>query len=93
MIPYQPAWRHAFDSQNVSFWSEAERCYICYFSTWTEPERLRSISRSTSKDFVTWTTRVKVEPNMPGEHLYVSQTHPYFLAPHTLTVLAAQIAV
>ena len=24
-----------FDSQNVSFWSEHEKCYVCYFRTWT----------------------------------------------------------
>lgn len=82
VIPYQPQWRHAFDSQNVSFWSEAEQQYVCYFRTWIDPERLRSISRTTSKDFFSWTSPVAMNPNLPGEHLYTNQTHPYFRAPH-----------
>ena len=82
VIPYQPEWRHAFDSPNVSFWSEAERRYVCYFRTWTSPERLRSISRTTSPDFKTWSKPVDMKPNRPGEHLYTNGTHPYFRAPH-----------
>lgn len=87
VIPYRNEWRHAFDSQNVSFWSEAEQQYVCYFRTWTAPDRLRSISRTTSKDFVTWTDPVAINPNHPGEHLYTSQTHPYFRAPHIYIAL------
>ena len=82
VIPYQPEWRHAFDSQNVSFWSEAEQQYVCCFRTWTPDKRLRSISRTTSRDFEQWTTPVAMNPNLPGEHLYTNQTHPYFRAPH-----------
>jgi hypothetical protein len=81
-IPYKLGWRHAFDSQNVAFWSAAEGQYICFFRTWTDPERLRSVSRSTSKDFKTWSEPVELNPNLPGEHLYTTQTHPYFRAPH-----------
>ncbi|MFO1451225.1 MAG: hypothetical protein U1F61_23910 [Opitutaceae bacterium] len=81
-IRYRPQWRHAFDSPNVAFWSEAEQCYVCYFRTWTEPGRLRSVSRSTSADFVTWSDPVDMNPNLPGEHLYTTQTHPYLRAPH-----------
>ena len=87
VIPYRNEWRHAFDSQNVSFWSEAERQYVCYFRTWTAPGRLRSISRTTSKDFQTWTTPVAMNPNRPNEHLYTNQTHPYFRAPHIYIAL------
>lgn len=82
VIPYQPQWRHAFDSANVSFWSEAEQQYVCYFRTWTDPERLRSVSRTTSPDFRHWTDPVAMDPNLPGEQLYTNQTHPYFRAPH-----------
>lgn len=81
IIPYRPEWRHAFDSPNVAFWSEAEQKYVCYFRTWTDPERLRGISRSTSPDFVHWSDPVDMKPNFPGEHLYTSFTHPYFRAP------------
>ncbi|MEZ6127117.1 MAG: hypothetical protein R3C59_00380 [Planctomycetaceae bacterium] len=87
VIPYQPEWRHAFDSQNVSFWSEAEQQYVCYFRTWTPGERLRSVSRTTSPDFETWTKPVAMNPNLPGEHLYTNQTHPYFRAPHIYIAL------
>jgi hypothetical protein len=82
VIPYQPEWRHAFDSQNVAFWSDAEQQYVCYFRTWTNAERLRSISRTTSTDFTRWTKPVAMNPNQPGEHLYTNQTQPYFRAPH-----------
>lgn len=87
IIPYQMGWRHAFDSQNVAFWSEAEQQYVAYFRTWTEPDRLRSISRATSKDFATWTSPVAMNPNLPGEHLYTQQTHPYFRAPQIYIAL------
>jgi hypothetical protein len=73
----------AFDSQNVSFWSSAEGCYVCYFRTAIMLQgTLRSISRTTSSDFIHWTKPVCMKPNLPGEHLYTSNTHPYFRAPH-----------
>ena len=86
-IPFRSEWRHAFDSPNVSFWSEAEQHYVCYFRTWTEPDGLRSISRATSPDFVTWSKPVAMQPNLPGEQLYTSMTHPYFRAPHIYIAL------
>jgi len=87
VIPYQPEWRHAFDSANVSFWSEAEGLYVCYFRSWTDPDRLRSISRTTSSDFENWSQPVAMNPNRPGEHLYTNQTQPYFRAPHIYIAL------
>ena len=73
----------AFDSQNVSFWSEVEQCYVCYFRTWETGEgRLRTISRTTSSDYLNWSDPVSMDPNLPEEHLYVSGPHPYFRAPH-----------
>ena len=80
--------RFAFDSQNVSFWSEAESCYVCFFRTWeTAHGRLRTISRTTSPDFREWSAPVPMTANLPGEHLYTSQTHPYFRAPHIYVAL------
>jgi len=77
-----------FDSQNVSFWSETEQRYVCYFRTWKTPHgNLRTISRTTSQDFVSWSEPVALKPNFPGEHLYTSQTHPYFRAPHIYIAL------
>ena len=82
VIPYRPQWRHAFDSPNVSFWSEAEQLYVCYFRTWTPDERLRTISRVTSPDFIHWSDPLAMNPNLPGEHLYTNMTAPYPRAPH-----------
>ncbi len=75
-----------FDSQNVAFWSEAEAAYVCYFRTLTDDKR-RAISRATSRDFITWTPAEALNANLPGEHLYTSQTHPYFRAPHLYLAL------
>lgn len=82
VIPYRPQWRHAFDSPNVSFWSEAEQLYVCYFRTWIDNGGPRSISRVTSPDFQNWSEPVAMAPNLPGEHLYTSMTAPYSRAPH-----------
>ncbi len=78
----------AFDSQNVSFWSESEQCYVCYFRTWNTPHgNLRTISRTVSQDFLKWSDPVATNPNRPGEHLYTSGTHPYFRANHIYIAL------
>lgn len=78
----------AFDSQNVSFWSVSEQCYVCYFRSWKTPHgSLRSVSRTTSTDYVNWSEPVAMNPNQPGEHLYTSGTHPYFRAPHIYVAL------
>jgi len=83
----------AFDSQNVGFWSEAEQCYLCYFRTWTGG--YRRISRTTSKDLLSWTPPVLMEYRQgkepaPLEHLYTNQTAPYFRAPHLSMAIAAR---
>ena len=75
----------AFDSQNVAFWSAGEQCYALYLRTWTGGDfaGFRTISRATSTDFLDWSTPVEMSfGNTPREHLYTSQTHPYFRAPH-----------
>lgn len=77
---------YAFDSQNVSFWSEWERRYVCYFRHFLD-NKLRSVCRTTSPDFVTWSDPVPLKPNFPGEHLYTTLTHPYFRAPHIYIAL------
>lgn len=77
--------RGAFDSQNVAFWSEAEQCYALYLRTWTSGEfrGFRTISRATSPDFRQWSEPAAMSfGDTPTEHLYTSQTHPYFRAPH-----------
>lgn len=72
---------YAFDSQNVSFWSEEEGCYVCYFRHFLD-KKLRSVCRTTSRDYVHWTEPVLMKPNFPGEHIYTTLTHPYYRAPH-----------
>jgi len=75
---------YPFDSQNVSFWSESEQCYLCYFRSWTGGgyNGFRSVSRTTSKDFVEWTKPVAMTfGDTPPEQLYTQQTSPYFRAP------------
>ena len=82
-----------FDSQNVAFWSESENCYVLYFRTWTGPDfsGIRTISRTTSKDFIHWEEPVRMDFGYtPLEHLYTNQTSPYFRAPHIYIAIAAR---
>lgn len=75
-----------FDSQNVAFWSEAEQMYLCYFRV-ILPGTGRTIARTTSRDFRTWSDPVVMKANAPGEELYTNGTHPYFRAPHIYVAL------
>jgi len=75
----------AFDSQNLAFWSESERCYVAYFRTSKKVrgKGYRWICRSKSLDFVHWSEPVEMDMGqVPAEHYYTNQTHPYFRAPH-----------
>jgi len=83
----------AFDSQNVAFWSESEQQYCAYFRTWHQGgyKGFRSVSRATSKDFITWTEPEEMDfGHTAREHLYTNQTLPYFRAPHLYLSLAAR---
>jgi hypothetical protein len=83
----------AFDSQNVAFWSVAEGQYVCYFRVFKRIGNTgyRWISRTTSKDFLTWTPPVEMSfGDAPPEHLYTNQTSPYFRAPHIYLSTAAR---
>lgn len=94
-VPFQHI--HLFDSQNLTFWSDAEQTYVCYFRVW---DGLRRIARSTSTDFRTWTPAVLMQQvhddgvhgpqPAPAEHLYTNQTSPYFRAPHLYVATAAR---
>jgi hypothetical protein len=89
-VPYQ----HMFDSQNVAFWSSAEKRYLLYFRVYAN--RFRRIARAESKDFVKWENIRLMEYRgadgnpAPVEQLYTSQTHSYFRAPHIYISLAAR---
>ncbi len=87
---------YALDSLNVLTWLPAEQCYAVYLRTWTEggtPDHpgfagYRTVSRSTSKDFIHWTTPQPMSyGDAPPEHIYTNATHPYFRAPHLLIAL------
>ncbi len=85
-----------FDSQNVAFWSESEKMYVCYFRTWseggfTEYKGFRSVSRTTSRDFIQWSEPVVMTfGDTPYEHLYTHQTSSYFRAPHIYLAIGAR---
>lgn len=94
VIPQQAPFkfRYMFDSQNVGFWSESEKKYLCYFRVW---DGVRRIARVESRDFVHWSEPVLMAQQTNGkpspvEHLYTNQTHPYFRAPHLYLALAAR---
>ena len=76
----------SFDSQNVAFYSPAEQQYVCYFRSFEKG--FRTVSRTTSCDFLTWTEPVMMKGRLENEHLYTSGTHPYFRAPHIYVALA-----
>jgi hypothetical protein len=80
-----------FDSQNMVFWSETEKCYVMYFRTWTGENYtgFRTISRATSQDFINWSDSIRMDfGNTPMEQLYTNGTLPYFRAPHIYVSMA-----
>lgn len=82
-----------FDSQNVAFWSESEKCYVSYFRIWTRQgySGFRSVGRATSKDFIHWSATIPMTfGDTPMQHLYTNQTHPYFRAPQIYVAIAAR---
>lgn len=93
-LQQEPVFRDGiFDSQNVAFWSEHEQQYVCFFRTWTGGEYagFRTISRTTSTDFVNWSEPESMNfGDTPSEHLYTNQTTPYFRAPQIYLGLAAR---
>jgi hypothetical protein len=85
---------YAFDSQNVAFWSAAEKSYLLYFRVYKNKER--RIARAESADFIHWKNIGLMEYHdsrgQPGiiEELYTSQTSPYFRAPQIYVAIAAR---
>jgi hypothetical protein len=83
-----------FDSQNVVFWSELEQKYLCFYRVYKDKKR--RIARVESEDFLHWGKPTLMEYRRengepaPVEHLYTSQTHPYFRAPHLYVATAAR---
>ncbi len=89
MVPFT----YMFDSQNVAFWSQEEKRYLCYFRVTAND--IRSICRTESDDFINWSKPVLMEYRRDGgpapiEELYTNQTSPYFRAPHIYISTAAR---
>ncbi len=88
-----PPKEFALDSQNIAFWSEAERKYLLYFRTWKKigGQNYRWVSRATSENFLDWTPAEEMSyGDAPPEHLYTNQTSPYFRAPHIYVGICAR---
>ncbi|HOX40246.1 MAG TPA: hypothetical protein PL033_19860 [Candidatus Brocadiia bacterium] len=82
-----------FDSQNVAFWSETEKCYVLYYRKC--PQGVRAIARATSADFLNWSAPEMMfysntGSTKPDYNLYINQTEPYFRAPHIYVSTAAR---
>lgn len=84
---------YGMDSQNVPAWVPAEQCYAIYLRRWTDDKPgdkkllkgMRTIARSTSKDFIHWTEPVTMSfGDTPMENLYTNATQAYFRAPQIM---------
>ncbi len=79
----------AYDSQNISFWSELEQCYVSYYRT--NRAGIRRITRATSTDYLNWSEPVEMQyAGGFAEQFYTSQTFAYPRAPHLYIALAAR---
>jgi hypothetical protein len=71
----------SFDSQNVAFWDGARREYACYFRDGRATRgggKVRSVLRTTSKDFLHWSEPVWLDfGDTPLEQFYVNAIAPY----------------
>ena len=88
------------DGPSVMFWSEAEQLYVCYQRHADGGELrdagIRATARSTSADFLHWNKPVPMTysdtgTTRPSQHLYVSNTQPYFRAPHIYIALQGRL--
>lgn len=69
------------DPPNLAFWDEHQKHYIAYLRNWLN-YRIRSVRRSTSKDFRAWTAPEEIDfGDSEVEHLYTNMTTPYERAP------------
>lgn len=74
------------DSQNVLAWVPSENQYAIYFRQ--ARDGVRSISRSVSKDWNTWSEPQPMDyGDTPKEHLYTNATQSYFRASHIMIAM------
>ncbi len=87
---------YAGDRLGSIFWSSAEDQYVQYIRSDDKRsgETVRSISRATSPDFLTWSEFEFMEfgsaPPSKEEQLYTVGVTPYYRAPHIYPALAAR---
>jgi hypothetical protein len=86
--------KNNFDSQNVMFWSQAEKRYVLYARHMEDGRR--ATARATSTDFLNWTPQTLMSysdtgTTTPSANLYTNQTQPYFRAPHIYVSLPGRI--
>ena len=76
----------AFDTQNITFWSEQEGRYVMYYRVFVDG--VRHIERAVSDDFLHWKREGLLDFGDGGpvrtEQFYVNQIKPYYRAPHIL---------
>ena len=82
----------AFDTQNMAFWDAVRGHYTAYLRSKIPDDGtagsyrgqgFRSIRRSTSDDFLTWTAPLQIDlGDSTVEHLYTNACVPYYRAPH-----------
>ena len=72
---------HAFDTQNIAFWSEKENRYVLYYRDFRDG--IRVIRRAVSDNFVDWTDEGEIvfpEGQGPTKEtqFYTNQISPYY---------------
>ena len=75
----------AFDTQNITFWSEKEQKYILYYRI--NPRDARRIARAVSDDYLHWTNEGELdfpegEGPVPEAQYYTNGIRPYYRAPN-----------
>ena len=78
---------NGFDSHNIIFWDPLLKKYVAYIrDMYLAPgrsERIRSVRRSTSTDFLNWSYPEWIDMgDAPPDQLYTFSAIPYFRAPH-----------
>ena len=87
----------AFDTQNITFWSEKEQKYILYYRVFSEGgyKGTRMIARAVSDDYLHWTNEGPIvfpegEGPVPEAQYYTNGILPYYRAPNVYLGLPAR---
>ncbi|MBQ3454142.1 MAG: hypothetical protein IJG25_04680, partial [Thermoguttaceae bacterium] len=87
----------AFDTQNITFWSEKEQKYILYYRVFSEGgyKGTRMIARAVSDDYLHWTNEGPIvfpegEGPVPEAQYYTKGILPYYRAPNVYLGLPAR---